>query len=143
MDVVELEIVMVQDSIQLCVKRPQGKSLSCAKLRGFFYGGSDFSVGKPVYALIGTGLSRRGHYSAVIKRRQHLILQTICRWAASYLAAPHLTLCLKLNRLSCPSATLCYQLILGANSVYALLCKEITKLIFMKGNKNGRNGRSL
>ena len=31
---------MVQDSIQLgVIKKPQGKSLSCAKLRGFFYGG--------------------------------------------------------------------------------------------------------
>ena len=70
---------MVSDTIQLGAKKPQGKSLSDAKLRGFFYGGSDFSVGELVYALIGTGLSRRGYYSAVIKRRQHLILQTICR----------------------------------------------------------------
>jgi hypothetical protein len=51
---------MVLDTIQLGVKRPQGKSLSSAKLRGFFYG----EVGEP-----GGRLVRFQQYPA----RQHLI----------------------------------------------------------------------
>ena len=40
-----VEIDMVQDTIQLGVKKPQSKSLSCANLRGFFYWWQRDSVG--------------------------------------------------------------------------------------------------
>ena len=57
---------MVQGTIQLGVKRPQSKSLPCAKLRGFFNGG-DMRVHKCWAAIKQQGTPAR----------QHLILQTI------------------------------------------------------------------
>ena len=61
---------MVQDTIQLGAKRPQGKSLSCAKLRGFFYGGGCGGL------IMGICLSWRlitKHYCSRPTARQHLI----------------------------------------------------------------------
>ena len=54
----------------------------------------------------GVAQSGRAQRKAEIRFKSYPVsfLQTICRWAAPYSAAPHSTLCLKLNRLSCPSA---------------------------------------
>lgn len=100
---------MIQDSIKLGAKKPQGKSLSCAKLRGFFNGGACKTQVSPIRAVdrlrdvrkyavnprsaqtvddiscaeyrlvLGSGHSRSVRSSRYFPARQHLILQTICR----------------------------------------------------------------
>ena len=62
-----VESNMVQDNTKLGAKRPQSKSLSCAKLRGFFYGGSLMREERRCADDAGSNPAR-----------QHLILQTIC-----------------------------------------------------------------
>ena len=81
---------MVQDTIQLGAKRPQGKSLSCAKLRGFFNGGGELTGSSKTWAVNSYDVSQHqqlGNSSntqlITLSARQHLILQTI-RWQPLY-----------------------------------------------------------
>lgn len=63
---------MVQDNIQLGAKKPQSKSLSCAKLRGFFNGG-----GSGTHSRCESTNASRNPVKQRTPVRQHLIFYDI------------------------------------------------------------------